>query len=88
MELQNILEKWATLIEACKSYYVDSKPTGFTDMEYDALEQRALEEDGFSVRDYIFQTYLKGTKGKNSYIEKIKKEMRFICPCGGIGRRA
>ena len=74
MELQNILEKWATLIEACKSYYVDSKPTGFTDIEYDALEQRALEEDGFSVRDYIFQTYLKGTKGKNSYIEKIKKE--------------
>lgn len=74
MEFQNLLEKWAVLIEASKSYYVDSKPTGLTDMEYDSLEQRALEEDNFSVRDYIFQTYLKGTKGKNSYIEKIKKE--------------
>lgn len=69
-----ILEKWKVLIDACKSYYIDSIPTGFTDAEYDELERRALEEDGFSVRDYIFQTYFKGTKGKNAYIEKIKKE--------------
>lgn len=75
MEQQELLEKkWAVLIDACKSYYVDSRPTGLSDIEYDNLEQRALEEDNFSVRDYIFHTYLKGTKGKNSYIEKIKKE--------------
>lgn len=69
-----ILEKWKLLIEACKAYYVDSCPTGFSDSEYDEMERRALEEDGFSVRDYIFQTYFKGTKGKNAYIEKFRKE--------------
>ena len=74
MENSVILEKWKILIEACKNYYIDSMPTGFSDSEYDDLERRALEEDGFSVRDYVFQTYLKGTKGKNAYIEKIKKE--------------
>ena len=69
-----ILDKWKVLIDACKSYYIDSQPTGLSDIEYDELEKRALEEDNFSVRDYIFQTYLRGTKAKNSYIEKIKKE--------------
>jgi len=69
-----ILSKWKVLIDACKSYYIDSQPTGLSDMEYDELEKRALEEDNFSVRDYIFQTYLRGAKAKNSYIEKIKKE--------------
>lgn len=75
MEYNNsVLEKWTNLIRACKAYYVDSMPTGYTDAEYDEMESRALQEDGFSVRDYIFQTYLRGTKAKNSYIEKIKKE--------------
>lgn len=69
-----ILERWKVLIEACKKYYVDSEPTGFSDAEYDNLERRAIQEDGFSVRDYVFQNFLKGTRGKNSYIEKIKKE--------------
>jgi hypothetical protein len=68
-----ILEKWRNLIQACKNYYVDSLPTGMADSEYDLLEMRAMAEDNFSVRDYVFDTYLKGTKTKNSYIEKIKK---------------
>ena len=44
------------------------------DAVYDMLEARAAQEDGFFVRDYVYQTYLKGTKTKNSYIEKIKKK--------------
>ena len=68
------------MIGACKAYYVDSIPTGFTDAEYDIMERAALEEDGFSVRDYIFQTFFKGTKGKNAYIEKIKKEKVIDSP--------
>lgn len=71
---EQILNKWSILIQACKNYYVDSLPTGMTDAEFDALESRAIEEDGFFVRDFVFMTYLKGTKAKNSYIEKIKKE--------------
>lgn len=70
---EKILEKWKVLVEACKNYYIDSTPTGISDSEYDELERRAIEEDGFYVRDYIFETYLKGTKTKNSWIEKIKK---------------
>ena len=69
----NILSKWSNLISACKAYYIDSQPTGISDSEYDLLEQRAISEDGFYVRDYILDTYLKGTKTKNSYIDKIKK---------------
>lgn len=68
-----VINKWKILIEACKSYYIDSLPTGMTDSEYDLLEKQAFQEDGFSVRDYVFQVYLKGTKTKNSYIDKIKK---------------
>lgn len=74
MDNNAVLEKWKVLIDACKAYYVDSLPTGFSDSEYDEMEKRAWEEDGFSARDYVFQTYLRGTKGKNAYIEKIKKE--------------
>ena len=70
----DILEKWKDLINACKAYYIDSLPTGYTDSEYDELEKRAVDEDNFYVRDYVFQTYSKGVKAKNSYIEKIKKE--------------
>ena len=70
----DILEKWKNLIEACKAYYIDSVPTGYTDSEYDEMERQAVQEDNFYVRDYVFQTYLKGVKTKNSYIEKIKKE--------------
>lgn len=73
MVTDTIIEKWKNLINACKAYYIDSLPTGMTDSEYDFLENQALHEDGFSVRDYVFQEYLKGTKTKNSYIEKIKK---------------
>lgn len=68
------LEKWKDLILACKNYYIDSVPTGMDDAVYDMLEARAAQEDGFFVRDYVYQTYLKGTKTKNSYIEKIKKK--------------
>lgn len=69
-----VLKKWKNLIEACKNYYIDSIPTGYTDAEYDKMERDAIKEDNFFVRDYVFETYLKGTKTKNQYIEKIKKE--------------
>ena len=69
----SVLAKWSILINACKSYYIDSQPTGISDSDYDEMEQRAINEDGFFVRDYVFDTYLKGVKTKNSYIEKIKK---------------
>lgn len=70
---EQLVEKWSGLIQACRNYYIDSKPTGMTDEEYDILEIRAAQEDGFFVRDYIFKTYLKGAKTKNHFIEKIKK---------------
>lgn len=68
----DLISKWGNLIWACKSYYVDCVPTGMTDAEYDRLESAAAR-DGFFVRDYVFETYLKGTKTLNQYIEKIKK---------------
>ena len=70
---RDILEKWKLLVAACKAYYIDSLPTGISDSEYDTLELQAIQEDGFFVRDYVFQTYTKGQKAKNRYIEKIKK---------------
>ena len=72
MEQQILIEKWKILIEACKNYYIDSIPTGLSDSKYDELETLAAN-DGFFVRDYVFQTYTKGQKAKNQYIEKIKK---------------
>lgn len=71
---EEILNKWNRLIIACKNYYVDSIPTGMLDSEYDELEKKAALEDKFYVRDYVFRTFLMGTKTKNSYIERIKKE--------------
>jgi hypothetical protein len=71
---EQVLEKWKVLIDACKAYYVDSVPTGFTDSEYDELERRALSEDHFSVRDYVFTTYMEGQRSNNAWIEKIKKQ--------------
>lgn len=68
-----ILEKWKDLIYACKAYYIDSIPTGMSDSTFDELERKAIVEDKFFVRDYIFQTYLKGVKTENKWIEKIKK---------------
>ena len=68
-----VLEKWQVLINACKSYYIDSVPTGLTDSEYDELERRAAAEDSFFVRDWVFDNFMKGVRAKNSYIEKIKK---------------
>ena len=68
-----VLKKWETLVIACKNYYIDSIPTGMSDSEYDTLERKALAEDGFSVRDYVFQTFMQGKRAKNAYIEKIKK---------------
>lgn len=68
-----VLEKWSNLIEYCKLYYLESKPTGISDSEYDELERQAMKEDGFFVRDYVFDTFLKGTRYKNAWIEKIKK---------------
>lgn len=70
---QEQLKKWEILIQACKNYYIDSVPTGLTDEEFDFLESEAIK-DGFFARDYVFQTYSKGTKSKNSWIEKIKKK--------------
>lgn len=69
----SILEKWKDLIYAAKAYWVDSIPTGMDDATFDALERRAIDEDGFSVRDYVFQTFLVGERAENKYIEKIKK---------------
>lgn len=74
MNNNEILEKWKLLISACKSYYIDSEPTGMSDSEYDLLESRAILEDGFNVRDYVFRTYTIGTRTKNNWIERIKKE--------------
>lgn len=71
---ETVLRKWRDLIALCKSYYVDSVPTGISDSEYDELERRAVVEDNFYVRDYVFCKYLKGAKTKNNYIERIKKE--------------
>ena len=68
-----LLKKWETLITACKNYYVDSIPTGMLDSQYDELERRAAIEDKFYVRDYVFRTFLMGTKTKNHYIEEISK---------------
>ena len=74
MEIQeSILQKWAVLIDCAKKYWIDSVPTGMRDDEFDRLELQAAQEDGFFVRDYVYQTYLKGTRSKNAYIEKIKK---------------
>ena len=70
---ERILKKWKVLIDACKAYYIDSVPTGMSDEQFDCLEVQAANEDGFFVRDYVLQTYSKGTKAKNSYIEKFKK---------------
>ena len=67
----SILEKWKDLISAAKAYWVDSVPTGMDDATFDTLERRALDEDGFSVRDYVFQTFLVGERAENKYIEKI-----------------
>ena len=64
--------KWKDLIQVAKAYWIDSEPTGISDNEYDRLEKLALQ-DGFSVRDYVINTYLKGTKTKNQFIEKISK---------------
>ena len=72
MTQEELLVKWSTLIEACKRYYVDSQPTGFTDSEYDEMERQAAI-DGFFVRDYVFNTYMQGQRAMNQYIEKIKK---------------
>ena len=69
-----VLEKWKVLIDACKKYYVDSLPTGLTDTEYDRLEVLAAKEDNFFVRDWVFDTYMKGVRAQNHYIEKFKKE--------------
>lgn len=74
MEYTNeVLKKWEGLIIAAKRYWIDSQPTGISDSDFDDLESRALKEDGFSVRDYVIQTYLKGQRTKNEFIEKIKK---------------
>lgn len=72
--MNEILNKWAVLIQAAKNYYIDSKPTGLTDAEYDELEARALCEDDFEVRAYIFDTYYpKGERAENKRVEKFKK---------------
>ena len=69
-----ILEKWSVLVQAAKNYWIDFKPTGFLDFEFDALEKQALDEDGFEVRAYVFDTFLpKGERAENHRVEKFKK---------------
>ena len=68
-----VIQKWEFLINAAKNYWVDSLPTGMSDETFDSYERKAAQEDGFFVRDYVFDTFLKGAKTKNEYIEKIKK---------------
>lgn len=68
-----IVEKWSVLIQAAKNYWIDSVPTGLTDTEFDTLEKKALKEDNFSARDYVFEKYLVGVRTQNKYIEKITK---------------
>lgn len=70
--MEEKIKKWSGLIDAAKRYWIDSVPTGLSDSEFDRLEAEALI-DGFSVRDYVIQTYLAGTKTRNQWIEKIKK---------------
>lgn len=73
-ENKEILEKWKDLIAACKSYYIDSVPTGIPDSVYDKWEKDAWELDKFSVRDYVLETFLPpGTKTKNYNVDKIQK---------------
>jgi hypothetical protein len=76
---EKVITKWKDLIEATKNYYVDSIPTGLSDSEWDSLEQRAMAEDGFSVRDYVFNKYLYGKKTLNKYIEKVVKTKVVGC---------
>lgn len=76
---EKVITKWKDLIEATKNYYVDSIPTGLSDSEWDSLEQRAMAEDGFSVRDYVFNKYLYGKKTINKYIEKVVKTKVVGC---------
>ncbi len=70
---QLVLDKWKDLIDACKNYYVYSRPTGLTDSEYDELERRAAVEDKFFVRDYVFENFMEGQRAENAWIEKIQK---------------
>lgn len=65
-------EKWSSLIEIAKKYWIDSEPTGISDEEFDKLEHEAAL-DGFFVRDFVIDKYLKGTRTKNQYISKFKK---------------
>lgn len=69
---KDILSKWKVLIDACQAYYIDSKPTGLSDSEFDELEARALAEDNFSARDYVYSK-LPGKKTMNHDIDKISK---------------
>jgi hypothetical protein len=74
MKEKKLAEKWKTLVNACKSYYIDSTPTGMSDAEFDVLEKQALDEDGFSARDYVKLKYSVGKRVKNNYIERFKKK--------------
>ena len=69
-----VLSKWSVLIQAAKDYYVDSKPTGLSDSEYDELERQALEQDNFEVRAWVFDTFFpKGERAENKRVTKFKK---------------
>lgn len=73
MKKKDILKKWSKLIDAAKSYYVDSLPTGLSDAEWDKMESQAIIEDNFRVRDYIWDKYFRHKKVDNHYITKFKK---------------
>jgi hypothetical protein len=72
MTQEELIQKWSFLIEAAKNYWIDSKPTGMNDGEFDKYEKEAAL-DGLFVRDYVMNKYLQGTRTKNQWIEKIKK---------------
>lgn len=74
MEVKDsVLKKWEFLIKAAKDYWIDSIPTGLSDDVFNQYEAQAAREDGFFVRDYIYDVYSKGTRSKNQDVDKISK---------------
>jgi hypothetical protein len=69
---EQLLAKWKVLIDACQAYYIDSVPTGLSDKEFDEMEAKAISEDNFSARDYVYSK-LPGKKTMNHDIDKITK---------------
>ena len=69
---EKVVTKWSWLIGIAKKYWIDSEPTGLSDEQFNIYEAEAAR-DGLFVRDYVMSLYLKGTRTRNHYIEKISK---------------